>query len=201
METAFKKPDKPFAELFKGEKSGPIDKKVITLKTGDGGADFNKLMNSENGFRPSEEQLTKINKFTLSPKTADEVAVLPSLACNDLKDRDDDKFSTASVRAMVAMPQPYSFVGKGFMISHNHNVLPTGRIFDQKVVTAKIGETEGTDPVTFLQLFSYMPNTPQNKDYLENVDFGVYWAVSVGIQMGATECTVGDPHPFGTGWF
>jgi hypothetical protein len=56
-----------------------------------------------------------------------------------------------------------------------------------------VGET------TFLKNESYIPNIEENKSFIENLDFGVYWAVSVGVMLDSTFCTVGEKHAWG-GW-
>lgn len=141
---------------------------------------------------PNEEQLAKINSFTRSPKTADDIVVFPTLSCNDIIDRDYDRFTTETVREFAKLPEPYGPVGKSFMVGHDYNKLPVGRIFD--------ADTKVIDGDTYLTNWVYLPNTEANKSYIENVDHGVYWAVSVGVLMGAADCTVGDPHP-ASGWF
>src|ERR1044072_6666354 len=47
-------------------------------------------------YVPTAEQLTKINLYTRSPKTADEVACFDTWSCNDQLDRDLDSFTAAT---------------------------------------------------------------------------------------------------------
>src|SRR5206468_5503893 len=101
--------------------------------------------------------------------------VFPVLACNDIIDRDIDQFTTKTVRGFLDLEGPLSPLGKSFMVGHNYSALPVGRIFDGKVAAK--------DGVTWLKLWTYIPNTPQYQAYLEYVDFGVYWAVSVGVML------------------
>lgn len=135
---------------------------------------------------PTSDQLAKINQFTRTAKTADELAVLPILACNDIVDRDLDQFTKETVRGFMKLEGPLSPIGKSFMVGHDYTNLPIGRIFD--------GKTANEGGVEWLKLWTYVPNTEQYKSYLENVDFGVYWAVSVGVMLGASSCSVGEPH-------
>lgn len=139
---------------------------------------------------PTDEELDKINQFTKTPKRADDVIVLRNIAAaNDIRDRDLDKFKTSCIKSFAKMPEPFSPIGKSFMVGHDTSKLPMGRIFD--VGTQRQGDD------LFLTPSVYMPNTDQYKSYIENVDFGIYWAVSVGVMIGTTECTVGAPHEFG----
>jgi hypothetical protein len=134
-------------------------------------------------FRPTDEQVAKINEFTRSPKTADELAVFPTHACNTLWDRDDDRFTARTLKDFDTKDAPFSPVGKSFLIGHNHNSLPVGRIFDKSIQTL-----EGDD--TYLETWQYIPNTEQYAAYLENLDFGIFWAVSVGVMLDAALCSV-----------
>jgi hypothetical protein len=135
---------------------------------------------------PDESQLELINTYTRTPKTADQVAVFPVLACNDIIDRDQDQFTAETVAGFMALEGTLSPLGKSFMVGHNYQSLPVGRIFD--------GEAIKQDGVNWLRLWTYIPNTPQYQAYLENVDFGVYWAVSVGVMLGGAQCSIGKEH-------
>lgn len=132
--------------------------------------------------RPTDEELTVINTMTRSPKTADEVVVFSTLSCNDLEDRDLDKFPTDTVKGFAALPSPYGPVGKSFMVGHDYTKMPVGRIF--------AADTQVIDGATFLTNKVYMPNTDQYKSFIENQDFGIYWAVSVGVMLESNECSV-----------
>lgn len=138
---------------------------------------------------PDASQLALINTFTRSPKTADEVAIFPVLACNDIIDRDTDQFTAETVSGFMELAGPLSPIGKSFMVGHDYRSLPVGRIFD--------GAAEKIEGVNWLKLWTYMPNTEQYKSYLENVDFGIYWAVSVGVMLGGATCSVGAEHEWG----
>lgn len=165
-----------------GESKKGIRKQSITMKAaeGDGGEGSGTLGSTL--MHPTDEQLEKINQFTRSPKSAEEVVCFNTLSCNDLVDRDDDQFTTQTVKDFLALEQPYSSVGKSYMVSHDYTKMPVGRIYD-------VG-TKSVDGNLFLTNEVYMPNTEQYKSFIENVDFGVYWAVSVGVMLGATECNI-----------
>jgi hypothetical protein len=102
---------------------------------------------------PTSEQLAAINQYTRTPKTADEVAVFHTLSCNDLEDRDEDKFTTETVKGFAELAAPYGPNGKSFMVGHDYTKLPVGRIFETD--TAKV---EGG---LFMTNGIYVPRTPQ----------------------------------------
>jgi hypothetical protein len=168
--------------------SDALSKKYVALKTAESEGLATVSMS------PTDEQLEKINKFTRTPKGPEDVVVLPTLACNDLEDRDEDLFRTDTVKQFASLPEPFSPIGKSFLVGHDHHSLPVGRIFDAESV-----EIEGT---TFLKTYSYIPNIESNKSYIENLDAGVYWAVSVGVLFNQAMCSVGKEHGWsGWGWW
>lgn len=157
--------------------------KSATLVATDKDADVAAELAVADNMRPTDEQLAKINQFTRSTKTADEVAAFKTLSCNDIVDRDDDVFSKDCVKGFAQLEQPFSPTGKSFMLDHSRSTgQQIGRIFDT--------ESKKISGAQWLVNDVYVPNTEANKTYLENVDFGVHWAVSVGVVLGSDQCTV-----------
>ncbi len=172
-----KRPQRQLKDVSREKKQkGAIDKQFTSLKAAGEGSFASSL------FTPTDDQLEKINGYTRSPKSADEVVCFPTMSCNDMVDRDDDRFRTACVDDFAKLPGDLSPTGKPFMVSHDYTKLPVGRIFDTGTTMA-----EG---VNFLTNDVYMPNTKQNEDYLENLDFGVYSAVSVGVMLDKSACSI-----------
>lgn len=163
---------------------GGINKRLVSVQRAEGSDGGSGEISGV--AQPDDDQLTKINQFTRTPKSAAELAVFPVLACNDLVDRDVDQFSTETVKDFAKLPGDLSPIGKSFLVGHDHHSLPVGRIFD--------GRSEKQGDTTWLKLWTYIPNTEQYKSYLENVDFGVYWAVSVGVMLNGAQCSIGEPH-------
>lgn len=185
-----KRPEHKLVEVVEAEPAGrPYNKRFTSMKAATTDADSSKSALS----RPTDKELDKINQFTQTPKTADDVVVLHTMSANDIRDRDLDMFKTACIKKFANLPAPYSSVGKSFMVGHDTSKLPTGRIFD-------VG-TQREDDNLFLTHSVYMPNTEQYKNYLESVDFGIFWAVSVGVMIGETTCTVGKPHEGLNRWY
>lgn len=181
---SFKEAREEAREREKVGKDKGIDKRVTALKLPstvqkheDGGFDGTIM-------HPTDEQLEKINRFTRSTKSAEELVCFPTLSCNDIIDRDFDQFTTDTVKEFASLPEPYSSVGKSYMVGHDYSKLPVGRIFD--VDTKKVGDD------LFLSNWVYMPNTEANKEFIEKVDFGINWAVSVGVMLEASACAICD---------
>lgn len=170
---------------------GLIDKKATMIKaTGDG----EPIAEPGATMRPTDAQLSEINKFTRKAVTADEVVAFDTLSCNDIVDRDDDQFSTQCVKDFAALEQPYSSVGKSYMLDHSYSVNNAiGRIFG--VGTKKVSGAN------FLTNSVYVPNTESNQKLIEDIDFGINWAVSVGVVLGKASCTVCGAGFSSWGWW
>ncbi len=189
-----KRPEHKLTEVVEAEPTGrPYNKRFTSMKAAETTAEVDKVAPGSALSVPTDEQLEKINQFTQSPKTKDDVVVLHTMSANDIRDRDLDMFKTACIKKFASLPAPYSSVGKSFMVGHDTSKLPTGRIFD-------VG-TQRQDDNLFLTNDIYMPKTEQYKNYLESVDFGIFWAVSVGVMIGETTCTVGAPHEGLNRWY
>lgn len=171
-------------EADKVRNKNGINKRFTSLKAVGEGTEDKEAGDVTGVMHPSDEQLERINQFTRSPKTAEELVVFSTLSANDLVDRDFDQFPQKTIQEFAELEQPYSSVGKSYMVGHDYNKLPVGRIFG-------VG-TEKVEGANFLTNEVYIPNTKSNESFIENVDFGVNWAVSVGVMMGANECSICD---------
>lgn len=171
-----------------------VDKKATMLRLADAEGSSGSEQLSQSTFVPTDEQIAKINTFTQRSVTSDEVACFTTLSCNDLVDRDDDQFVTETVKGLASLPPPYSPTGKSFMVSHDTSKLAVGRIFDTGTTTVKM--PDGTT-ATFLTNDVYIPRTDANKTFIENQEYGINWAVSVGVLLGDAKCAVGKEHDWG----
>lgn len=191
---AQKRPERSLRDVAKetknDQKSKGINKSFTAVQkaTGDGDG-----TGSSNGlFIPSGEQLAKINEFTQSTKSAEDVICFSTLSCNDQLDRDLDRFTAECVEDFAKLPEPYSSVGKGYMVSHDYTKLPVGTVFE-------VG-TENIEGVKHLTNSVFMPNTEQYKNFIENIDFGIYRFVSVGVMLDDSACTVCSSPMVGNYW-
>lgn len=154
-----------------------IQKRATLVKAGDS-AD----LSEGSPAAPNEEQLERINQYTRRTVSADEVVAFKTYSCNDMPDRDDDQFVTQCVKGFNELEGPFSPLGKSYMIGHDYSKLAVGRIFGSDV--------ERVNGVTFLTNEVYIPNTEANKSFIEGIDFGINWAVSVGVMLGKDVCSV-----------
>lgn len=176
-----RRPEERMSDVMRAFKAPTkVDKTFTSLKASQGDV----TGKAAGLMTPTDEQMEKINSFTRTPKEPDDVVVFRTLSCNDQYDRDDDGFRRGCIKQFAGLEQPFSFVGKSFMVSHDYTKLPVGRLFD--VGTAKV---EG---VEFLTNDVYIPNTEANKSFIDNIDFGIYWAVSVGVVLEKSQCSICD---------
>ena len=181
------------ADGAKQQKKAGINKRVTLIKDPDTSAES---LGIGATMCPDVEQLSRINKFTRREVTCDEVVAFSTLSMNDIPDRDDDVFTTETVQEFAALEGPLSSVGKSYMVDHEYKTANAhGRIFG--VGTQKVGKN------LFLTNEVYVPNTPQFAGFIEKIDFGINWAVSVGVMLGASECSLSFcKEPFGSlGWW
>lgn len=143
---------------------------------------------------PTDEQMDKINALTRTTKSKEDVAVFPVLACNSLVDRDDDVFKPETIDQFLALEGDNSFVGKSFLMDHRHQYASAiGRIFDVEKY-----EFEQHDPLTGktkqvgVKEYIYIPRTEKYADIIQDIDFGILWAVSVGVSLNKSTCPIDD---------
>jgi hypothetical protein len=157
-----------------------IDRRKVTVQASVAGAKMGDLGGT---FVPSDEQLAKINQFTPKTVTADDVVAFTANAMNDLYDRDDEKFTKPTVQEFASLPQPFSPIGKTYLVDHDHTVAAKrGRIFD--VSTKTIGGAH------FLRPDIYTPKTEQYANFIEDLDFGMNSFVSVGVVVDKADCSI-----------
>lgn len=177
--------DKKLQEMCDEHKASThhIDKKSVNLKAAEGAAGSTGELGGT--FVPSDEELAKINEFTKVTATADNVVAFPLMSCNDMYDRDDERFTPDTIPAFASLEPPFSFTGKSFMADHDYQMAKVrGRIFDT--------DTAADGDVNFLTNKVYVPKTQQYADYIENLDFGLAWAVSVGVVVDKALCSICD---------
>ena len=152
-----------------------VTKELVPLDSGsDAGA----------SFQPSDEHLDVINKYTLDSVAKEDVVAFPVRAMNDSVDRDYDQFTLECINKLATNKKETGPLGKPFLFSHSRSEMAKGRIY--------LADTEKARGTTHLKLWVYIPNTPQYESFIENLVYGVYWAVSVGVGTDKTACSICD---------
>lgn len=133
-----------------------------------------------------EAALEKLNRFTRTPVTAEQVYAFPVVLCDNEVDRDGERFSTAALEKLAEL-----FVGKTGIFDHDpKSSKQTARIFDCEAVTDSDRVTSAGEPYTYLYAKAYMMRTDSNRDLIAEIEGGIKKEVSVSCSVGRKLCSV-----------
>lgn len=140
------------------------------------------------GVEVSAEILGKINRYALTPITADEVYVRRKILAHNGVDRDRERFNEALLDDFAA-----TLPGKSTLYAHDRGkFLPLGLYFDattEEISLEKFKELTGEDPrlpaglagVKVLWAWYYVIKTPEVESVLRNIEGGTYRHWSIGF--------------------
>ena len=127
---------------------------------------------------PGAQQLERINVWSKSPLSAQEVYCFSVRLCDDLPDRDFECFDTEALTALAGL-----FVGKTGICDHDWSTdRQVARIFD-----AEVRREEG---VSFILAHAYMLRSDKNADLIAEIEGGIKREVSVGCAMAKSRCSI-----------
>ncbi len=133
---------------------------------------------------PGPEQLEKLNRLTRRPFGADEVYVFSLILCDNEIDRDGERFTLGSLKALEGM-----FVGKTGIFDHSPTAKnQSARIFDTALEELP-GEICGEGRAR-LRAWAYMLRTEGNRELIAEIDGGIKKEVSVGCAVESVRCSV-----------
>ena len=134
---------------------------------------------------PDEAQLAKINLYSKTPLKAEEVYCFSVRLCDDLPDRDYERFDTAALPVLAEL-----FRGKTGIADHDWSAeRQIARIFDTEVLSE--------NGVSYIRAHCYMLRTEKNADLISEIEGGIKKEVSVGCAVRRTVCSVCGK-PYGT---
>ncbi len=126
----------------------------------------------------SDAELLLINKQTLRPLGADEVFVFRVVACDNQIDRDNEKFSDATLQGLAKL-----YVGRTVISDHKWSAeRQTARIYAAGV--------EGDAEVKQLILRAYMLKNDQSAPTIAAIEGGILREVSVGCVTEKATCSI-----------
>ena len=134
----------------------------------------------------SDEDLKKINKFALSPLTADEVFVFKvTMGDNETDDRNFEPFNLNALQDLKKL-----YIGKTVIKDHRRSAdNQVARIFDTELVTdAKL--TKAGEPFSRLIAKCYMVKTNSNEDLIKEIKAGIKKEVSTGCRPKRIICNI-----------
>lgn len=134
----------------------------------------------------TEDDLKKINKFTLSPLSADQVFTFKAvLGDNETDDRNYEPFNLQALKDLQKL-----YIGKTVIKDHKASSdNQVARIYDTELVeTQKM--TKAGEPFTQLVAKIYMVVTDANKDLIAEIKAGIKKEVSTGCRPKRLICSI-----------
>ena len=127
---------------------------------------------------PDEAQLAKINLYSKTPLKAEEVYCFSVRLCDDLPDRDYERFDTAALPVLAEL-----FRGKTGIADHDWSAeRQIARIFDTEVLSE--------NGASYIRAHCYMLRTEKNADLISEIEGGIKKEVSVGCAVAGSYCSV-----------
>ena len=137
------------------------------------------------GQELTDEELDKINKFTLKDLKKEDIYIFKLRICDNEIDRDFEVFPLSTLEKLKDL-----FIGKAIIKDHSYRAdNQVARIYDTELVT-ETGRTKTGEPYTSLIAHCYMVKTESNKDLIVEIDAGIKKEVSVGCQIGQVVCSI-----------
>lgn len=135
----------------------------------------------------NENELEKINKFTLLPVTADEVFVFKVVMADN--GQDDRNYMPFNLKSLQDLQKKY--IGKTFLFDHSAKAeKQIARIYDTELVEKEKAVTEIGEPMTQLVGKVYMIKTSQNADLIAEINGGIKKEVSTSCFPEKLTCNV-----------
>lgn len=134
----------------------------------------------------TDEDIRKINKFTLEPVTKDDVYVFKTIVGdNEIDDRNYEPFSLNALKDLKKL-----YIGKTVIKDHRRSAdNQVARIFDTELVTENKITGEG-EQFTKLITKQYMLKTDSNKDLIAEIKAGIKKEVSTGCRPKHAYCSI-----------
>ncbi len=144
---------------------------------------------SADPFTPTAAELELINRQTLRDHTADEVWVVPILACDNQPTEHQERLLIPALEQLAP-----TFVGRPGLEDHFWSAtVQNCRIFDAGVSrdAGEKSKVEG-EPYTYLWIKAYALRTPDNAAFRANVEGGILKETSVGFFLDwmEVECSI-----------
>lgn len=135
----------------------------------------------------TEDDLKKINKFTLSPLSAEQVFTFKVMVGdNELDDRNCEPFNAAALKDLAKL-----YVGKTVIKDHKRSAdNQVARIYDTQLSTDESKQTGAGEPHTELMVKCYMVKTASNADLITEIKAGIKREVSSSCKPRHAKCSI-----------
>ncbi|MBR2047127.1 MAG: hypothetical protein IJ960_00875 [Oscillospiraceae bacterium] len=131
------------------------------------------------GATPTETDMQHINRLTLRELTTEDVYTFRCVACNDLVDRDFERFPAETLAKLAPM-----FVGRTVILDHCWTAKgQTARIYRSEVVRQEDGHHD-------LLVACYMLRNDSTADAIAAIEGGILKETSVGCAVSRAVCSI-----------
>lgn len=138
-------------------------------------------------FEPTEDDLKKINKYTLSPVTAEEVFIFKTVMADN--EQDDRNYMPFDLKALQDLHKLYP--GKTMLKDHWRQAdNQIARVFETELVQNPNKQTELGELHTELHSKIYMVKTDSNKDLITEIKGGIKKEVSTSCRPEKMVCSI-----------
>lgn len=135
----------------------------------------------------TDEDLKKINKYTLSPVSADDVFIFKATMADN--EQDDRNYMPFDLKALQALKKLY--IGKTMLKDHMRQAdNQVARIYDTELVQNANEQTELGELHTELVAKIYMIRTDSNKDLIAEIMGGIKKEVSTSCTPEKMICSI-----------
>ena len=135
----------------------------------------------------TDEELAKINKFTLEPLEKDSVFIFKVAACDN--EIDDRNFEPFNLRALKDLKKLY--VGKTVIKDHSRRAdNQIARVYDTELIPDAEKVTGAGEVFNTLILKCYMVKTQRNADLITEIKAGIKKEVSTGTRAKKMICSI-----------
>ena len=135
---------------------------------------------------PTGAELEKINAYTLSPLKEDEVYTFGLVLCDNETDRDFERFTAESLKALAPM-----FEGKTGISDHSGSAKDqSARIFETEYCEDAEKRTSAGEIYACIKARAYMPKTEKNRTLIEEIESGIRKETSVSCSVLGKICSV-----------
>lgn len=134
----------------------------------------------------TDDDLAKINQFTLSPLTAEDVFTFKTIiGDNETDDRNYEPFNLQALKDLKEL-----YIGKTIIKDHRRTAdNQVARVYDTELITEP-SLTNAGEPFTKLVTKNYMVRTESNADLIKEIQAGIKKEVSTGIRPDRIICNI-----------
>ena len=134
-----------------------------------------------------DEELKRINKYTLTPVTSEDVFTFKVIAGdNELDDRNYEPFNMNALKDLAKL-----YPGKPVIKDHRRSAdNQVARVYDAELVLDESKTTGAGEPFAKLLLKCYMVKTASNADLITELKAGIKKEVSTGMRAKRAICSI-----------